>query len=49
MIEEIKLDEIMFFLKELPKSYNSPTIDVARGKYKYKNTWFNRIKRYLNG
>jgi len=51
MQTELPVEIIVLFLKELPKKkeYNTTSIEIARGKYKYKNTWFNRIKRLING
>ena len=51
MINEINIETIVLFLRELPKEkeYNTPSIELARGKFKYKNTWFNRIKKLING
>ena len=50
MINEINIETIVLFLKELPKEkeYNTPSIELARGKFKYKNTWFNRIKKLIH-
>lgn len=51
MITELPIETIVLFLRELPreKEYNTPSIELARGKFKYKNTWFNRIKKLING
>jgi hypothetical protein len=39
-----------FSVQELTKEkvYNTPSIELARGKFKYKNTWFNRIKKLID-
>ncbi len=51
LVQDINIETIKVFLKELPKGkeFRTPSIEIARGKYKYKNTWFNRIKRLING
>ena len=51
MVNDLPIETIVLFLKELPKErvYNTPSIELARGKFKYKNTWFNRIKKLING
>lgn len=51
MVTELPIETIVLFLKELPrkKEYNTTSIEIARGGFKYRNTWFNRIKRLING
>jgi hypothetical protein len=51
MVNDLKIETIVLFLRELPKekAYNTSSIELARGKFKYKNTWFNRIKKLING
>lgn len=51
MIKELPVETIILFLKELPKGkeYETEAIKVARGKYKYKNTLINRVKRLIYG
>ena len=51
MINSLQIETIVIFLKELPRKreYNTSSIELARGKFKYKNTWFNRIKKLING
>ena len=51
MVTELPIETIVLFLRELPrkKEYLTPSIEAARGKFKYKHTWFNRIKRLING
>jgi hypothetical protein len=50
MVNELSIETIVLFLRELPrkKEYNTPSIELARGKFKYKNTWFNRIKKLIH-
>lgn len=51
IVEDVNMETIKVFLKELPKGkeFCTPSIEIARGKFKYKNTWLNRIKRLING
>jgi len=51
MVTELPIETTVLFLRELPKKkeYKTEAIEIARGKFKYKNTWFNRIKRLING
>ena len=51
MITELPIESIVLFLKELPKGkeYETNAINIARGKYKYKNTLIKRIKRLIYG
>ena len=49
MINEINIEGIVQLLKTIPneKEYNTSTIDFARGRYKYKPSFFKKIKNKL--
>jgi hypothetical protein len=49
MINEINIEGIVQLLKSIPneKEYNTPTIDFARGRYKYKPSFFKKLKNKL--
>lgn len=51
MQTQLPIETIVLFLKELPKGkeYETEAIKVARGKYKYKNTLINRVKKLIYG
>ena len=51
MQTELPIEAIVLFLKELPKEkqYQTEAINVARGKYKYKNTLLKRVKKLIYG
>lgn len=51
IIKEIKFKEIIELLKHLPKTkeYTTHSIATARGKYRYKNSFINRLKKLING
>lgn len=51
MQTQLPIEIIVLFLKELPKGkeYETEAIKVARGKYKYKNTLINRVKKLIYG
>ncbi len=51
MQTELPIESIVFLLKELPKGkkYQTDAIEVARGKYKYKNTLLKRLKKLIYG
>ena len=51
MQTELPIENIVLFLKELPKKneYETELIKVARGKYKYKNTLLKRVKKLIYG
>ena len=49
MINEINIEGIVQLLKSIPneKEYNTPTIDFARGKYRYRPSFFKKLKSKL--
>ena len=51
MQTQLPIENIVLFLKELPKGreYETEAIKVARGKYKYKNTLIKRVKKLIYG
>jgi len=51
MQTELPIETIVLFLRELPrkKEYNTFTIEAARGKFHYKDTWLDKIKKLING
>jgi len=49
MQTELPIEAIVLLLKELPKEYETKAIGVARGKYKYKNTFLKRVKKLIYG
>ena len=48
---ELPIENIVLFLKELPKGkeYETEAINIARGKYKYKNTFLKKVKKLIYG
>ena len=51
MQTELPIENIVLLLKELPKGkqYETDAIEVARGKFKYKNTLLKRLKKLIYG
>lgn len=51
MQTQLPIETIVLFLRELPKGkeYETEAIKVARGKYKYKNTFIKGVKRLIYG
>lgn len=49
MVNEINIEGIVQLLKTLPneKEYSTPTIEFARGKYKYKPSFLKKLKNKL--
>ena len=48
---KINFDSVIALLKLLPKEkqYRTSYIDVARGRYLYKKSLLNRLKKFING
>jgi hypothetical protein len=51
LVQDINIETIVTLLKELPnqKQYLTHSIILAKGRYKYNNSVYNRIKRLING
>lgn len=49
MEQIINLEGIVTMMKMLPKQYDTPTIKIARGKYKLPTTLKQLIKKIKNG
>lgn len=51
LIKDIDIETIILLLKEIPdeKQYLTHSIVLAKGRYKYKNSVLNRLKRLING
>ena len=49
MINEINIEGIVQLLKIIPneKEYSTPAIEFARGRYKYKSSFFKKLKSKL--
>ena len=49
MINEINIEGIVQFLKIIPdeREYSTPAIRFARGRYKYKPSFFKKLKSKL--
>ena len=48
MQQTINIDFIVIMLRELPAKHNTPTIQVAKGKYKLPTTFKGIIKKIIN-
>jgi len=48
MQQTIDINFLVIMLKELPAKYNTPTIKVAKGKYKLPTTFKGVIKKIIN-
>jgi len=51
LIQDIQIEAISVFLKELPskKKYLTPSIAIARGMFRHRGTIYQRFKRFING
>jgi hypothetical protein len=51
MVTEIKFKEIIDMLNTLPKEkvYTTDSIQVARGRYRYKGSLLKRLKKLIYG
>jgi len=51
LVQDIDIETIVFLLKEMPneKEYLTHSIVLAKGRYKYKKSVLNRLKRLING
>lgn len=48
MNQNIDISFIVTMLRELPSKYNTPTMKVAKGKYKLPTTFKGLIKKIIN-
>jgi hypothetical protein len=48
MNQNIDINFLVIMLTELPAKYNTPTIQVAKGKYKLPTTFKGIIKKIIN-
>lgn len=49
MIQNIDIEGIVTMMKILPKQYDTPTIKIARGKYKLPTTVGGLLKKLKHG
>jgi len=51
IVQDINIDTIRLFLKELPskKKYLTPSIAIARGMFRHRGSLYQRFKRFING
>jgi hypothetical protein len=49
--QDIHIDTIVLFLKELPnkKKFSTPSIAIARGMFRHRGSLYQRFKRFING
>jgi hypothetical protein len=48
-IHKIDIESTITLLKDLPMKYTSPSIKIARGKWKLATNWKKMIKKVKNG
>lgn len=48
MIHNIDIESIVIMMRALPAKYNTPTIKVAKGKYKLPTNFRSLVKRIIN-
>lgn len=46
MVQNINIEFIVTTLKTLPGKYDTPVIEIARGRYKKPTTFKERIKKF---
>ena len=46
MTQNINIEGIVTMMRQLPTKYNTPVIEIARGKFKKPTTLRERIKRF---
>ena len=46
MIHNINIEGIVTMMKQLPTKYDTPVIEIARGRFKKSTTLKERIKRF---
>ena len=48
IVQDIQIDTIRLFLKELPskKKYLTPSIAIARGMFRHRGSLYQRFKRF---